>query len=192
VLETVALEGIRERPAKGFEDALSRLSRAGARIERAAMPEASEAMALAGGLFAPEAYATWRAEIEAAPEKMFAPILERFRAGGAVSAADYIAGWQRLDALRAVWAAKTAAYDAVLVPTSPILPPNAHRLLTDPAFFAAENLLALRNTRIGNVFGLCVLTLPTAEPSCGISLMAAPFAEERLLRLGAAAERALA
>ena len=52
-------------------------------------------------------------------------------------------------------------------------------------------LLALRNTRIGNLFGLCVLTLPTAEPSCGISFMAAPMTEERLLRLGFAAERAL-
>jgi aspartyl-tRNA(Asn)/glutamyl-tRNA(Gln) amidotransferase subunit A len=39
--------------------------------------------------------------------------------------------------------------------------------------------------------GLCALTLPTGEPSCGISLMAPAGQEERLLRLGAAAERAL-
>ena len=37
-----------------------------------------------------------------------------------------------------------------------------------------------------------VLTLPTSQPSCGISLMAGPMQEERLLRLGMAAERALA
>ncbi|TVQ03346.1 MAG: amidase, partial [Roseinatronobacter sp.] len=48
--------------------------------------------------------------------------------------------------------------------------------------------LTLRNTRIGNMLGLCVLTLPTAIPSVGISLMAPPMAEDRLLRLGAAAE----
>jgi aspartyl-tRNA(Asn)/glutamyl-tRNA(Gln) amidotransferase subunit A len=40
--------------------------------------------------------------------------------------------------------------------------------------------------------GLPVLTLPTSQPSCGISLMGAAFGEERLLRLGMAAERALA
>jgi aspartyl-tRNA(Asn)/glutamyl-tRNA(Gln) amidotransferase subunit A len=96
-----------------------------------------------------------------------------------------------LHAIRSVWADRTAAYDAVILPTAPILPPDANRLLTDDAYYVTENLLALRNTRIGNMLGLCALTLPTSQPSCGISLMAAPGAEARLLRLGAAAERAL-
>jgi len=123
---------------------------------------------------------------------MFARILERFRSGAAVSAADYVAGWRRLRELRVTWAEKTAGYDAVILPTSASLPPNAQRLLDDSEYYVRENLAALRNTRIGNMFGLCVLTLPTAQPSCGISLMAGPGQEERLLRLGAAAERALA
>jgi aspartyl-tRNA(Asn)/glutamyl-tRNA(Gln) amidotransferase subunit A len=55
----------------------------------------------------------------------------------------------------------------------------------------AENLLALRNTRIANLMGLCALSLPTSQPSCGISLMGAAGEDARLLRLGAAAERAL-
>ena len=116
---------------------------------------------------------------------------QRFRTGARFSAADYVAGWQRLDALRAIWATRTADYDAVLLPTSPILPPDAARLLADYAYFATENLLAMRNTRIGNMLGLCALTLPTAQPSCGISLMAGAGDEHRLLRLGMAAERAL-
>jgi aspartyl-tRNA(Asn)/glutamyl-tRNA(Gln) amidotransferase subunit A len=41
------------------------------------------------------------------------------------------------------------------------------------------------------VLGLCALTLPTGQPMTGISLMAAPMAEDRLLRLGHAAEAAL-
>ena len=84
-----------------------------------------------------------------------------------------------------------AQYDAVLVPTSPILPPNAERLLTDNDYYVTENLLALRNTRITNLMGGCALTLPTSQPSCGISLIAGPMREERLLQLGAAADRAL-
>lgn len=192
VLETVALDDLRQRPAQGFDDALTRLSRAGARVERLALPEVAEAMSLAGALFTAEAYGIWEATIEAAPEKMFPRILERFRAGGSVSAKDYVAGWRRLEVLRRHWAAATAAYDAVILPTSPILPPDAARLMQDHDYYVSENLLALRNTRIGNLFGLAVLTLPTAQPSCGISFMTPGFTEARLLRLGMAAERALA
>ena len=192
VLETVALDDLRDRPAKGFDDALTRLGRAGAQISRIAAPEIIEAMQLAGILFTAEAYGIWATTIEAAPEKMFPRILERFRSGATIAAADYVAGWRRLETIRANWADLTAGFDAILLPTSPILPPDAHRLMTDNAYYVTENLLALRNTRIGNLMGGCVLTLPTAQPSCGISIMAGPGQEERLLRLGTAAERALA
>jgi aspartyl-tRNA(Asn)/glutamyl-tRNA(Gln) amidotransferase subunit A len=191
VLETVALDDLRDRPAKGFDDAVARLSRAGAEVTRITAPEVAEAMGLAAILFTAEAYGIWRETIEKAPGKMFPRILERFRSGANFSAVDYVAAWRRLHTLRATWAARAAAFDAVLVPTSPILPPDANRLMTDDAYYVTENLLALRNTRIGNLMGLCVLTLPTSQPSCGISLMAAPHTEARLLRLGFAAERAL-
>ena len=94
--------------------------------------------------------------------------------------------------LRDLYNARTAAYDAILIPTSAIMPPNANRLMTDFDYYISENLLSLRNTRIGNLMDVCALTLPTAEPSCGISFMAGPMQEDRLLRLGIAAERALA
>ncbi len=191
VLETVALDDLRDGPAKGFDDATVRLTRAGATIIQCAIPEVVEAMALAGMLFTAEAYGIWRDVIEAAPHKMFPRVLERFRSGASFLAADYVAGWRRLEELRLIWAEKTAGFDAVILPTSPILPPNADRLMTDAPYFVAENLLALRNTRIGNLMGSCVLTLPTAQPSCGISFMAGAGQDERLLRLGAAAERAL-
>ena len=176
----------------GTEDALTRLSRAGARIEHRKIAIVSEAMSLAGILFTAEAYGIWAKTIEAAPEKMFPRILERFRSGGQFKAMDYVSAWRRLHDLRRIWADETAGYDAVLLPTSPILPPHAHRLMTEDEYYITENLLSLRNTRIGNLMGLCALTLPTAQPSCGISFMAGPGQEERLLRLGVAAERALA
>ncbi|MFZ1471114.1 MAG: amidase family protein [Paracoccaceae bacterium] len=191
VLETLALDDLRPAPAKGFDDACGRLTRAGARLERLAAPEIAEAMDLAGLIFTAEAYAIWRDTIEAAPEKMFPRILERFRTGAQVQATDYIAAWRRLEVLRNQWADRVAGFHAVILPTSPILPPHANRLMTDQDYYVTENLLALRNTRIGNLMGLCVLTLPTSQPSCGVSFMAPAFDEGRLLRLGAAAERAL-
>lgn len=191
VLEGLPFDGARDAPVAGFESAVARLAKAGAQIARNPLSMVDEAMGLSGVLFAPEAYGLWKDVIEAHPERMYSLILERFRTGAQVLAADYVAAWARLDRLRADWLAATAGYDAVLVPTAPILPPDAERLLTDPAYFATENLLALRNTRIGNIFGLCVLTLPTGLPATGISLMAAPGSEDRLLRLGMAAEAAL-
>ncbi|MGL4238088.1 amidase [Tabrizicola sp.] len=191
VLETVAMDDLRERPAQGFEDALARLARAGAKVTRIKAPEVAEAMGLAAVLFTAEAYGIWRATIEKAPEKMFPRILERFRSGANFAATDYVAAWRRLREIRAVWADRVAVYDAVVLPTSPILPPDANRLMTDDAYYVTENLLTLRNTRISNLMGVCALTLPTSQPSCGISLMAGAGEEARLLRLGAAAERAL-
>lgn len=191
LLEGLPFESARPDPVKGFEAAVERLAAAGARITRRALGMVDPAMALSGVLFAPEAYGLWKEVIEANPTAMYPLILERFRTGAGVLAADYVAAWAALERLRAEWLVATAAYDAVLVPTSPIMPPDAARLLSDPAYFASENLLALRNTRIGNIFGLAVLTLPTGLATTGISLMAAPGAEEKLLRLGTAAEVAL-
>lgn len=191
VLETIAFDDIRDRPLRGFDDAVARLGRAGAHITRGQVPELAEAMALSGILYTSEAYGIWGKLIETAPDKMYSRILARFRAGVGHSAADYVAALRRLHQIRQIWADATAGYDAVILPSSPILAPNMQRLTDDAAYYAAENLLALRNARIGNLMGVCALSLPTAEPSCGISFMAPPRTEERLLRLGAAAERAL-
>jgi aspartyl-tRNA(Asn)/glutamyl-tRNA(Gln) amidotransferase subunit A len=191
VLETVALDDMRAAPAAGFDDAMVRLTAAGAVISRLQAPEVAEALTLSGVLVSSEAYATWRDRIEADPDKMFRPILERFRSGGTFAAADYISAWQRLDQLRETFERRIAQVDAVILPTSPILPPDAQRLLDDADYYVTENLLALRNTRLGNLLGLAAVTLPTSRPSCGITFMVGKGQDARLLRLAAAAERAL-
>jgi aspartyl-tRNA(Asn)/glutamyl-tRNA(Gln) amidotransferase subunit A len=190
VLEN-GLDDARAKPLEGFESACDRLAQAGAKIERERLDVVAEALELSVVLFTPEAYATWYDEIEAHPELMFRPILERFRAGAGFSGVEVIRAWQKIERLRARYLAETAGYDAVILPSSLILPPDAQRLITDHNYYVTENLLALRNTRIGNLMGLCGLTLPTGVPSAGIMLLAPPMGEERLLRLGAAAEAAL-
>ncbi|MGB0799619.1 MAG: amidase family protein, partial [Planktomarina sp.] len=145
-----------------------------------------------GLLYAPEAYGRWKDVIEADPDAMYDEILLRFRSGAAVSAPDYVAAWQKLDRLRVEYHTATAGYDAVILPASPILPPNLDRLARDHDYYVSENLLALRNTRIGNLMGNASLTLPTGVPSCGVMMMCPPMQEEFLLRLGAAVENALA
>ncbi len=190
-LQSTVMDDLRDAPARAYSDACQRLEAAGAQIIPVTAPEVDEAMDLSVTLFSAEAYATWREVIEAAPDKMFGPVRDRFRGGQGVSAPDYIAAWQRLDALRAVWAGRMAGYDAVLMPSAPNLPPNAARLMEDGDYYVTENLLTLRNTRVGNLMGLAAITLPTGVPSCGIMLCGAPMGEARLLRVAQAAEMAL-
>lgn len=190
ILEPYASD-VREAPGAAFSQAVERLARAGARIETGTVSSIAEAMDLSPVLFATEGYGTWRDVIEAAPDRMYARILDRFRGGAEFSAPDYVAAWRRLRVLRQVWMAETAAFDAVLLPTVANLPPQIDRLMTDAPYYVTENLLTLRNTRVGNLMNLSGLTLPTGTPSCGLMLLAHPMAEERLLRLGVAAEAAL-
>ncbi len=191
-LQTVVFDDIRQGPLAAHEAAVARLRDAGATIEPIEAPELAEAMPMSGTLFTAEAYGTWADVIEAAPERMFAPVLDRFRSGKDISAADFVAAWQKLEALRARWHARFAGYDAVILPCAPNLPPDRARLMADEAYYVSENLLTLRNTRVGNLMGLCAMSLPTGVPSCGIMLCGKPFGEAALLRLSAAAERALA
>ncbi len=192
VCKTAAFDDIRDAPLDGFNHAVGRLVDQGAQVEELDIPIVDDALGLSGTLFSAEAYGTWKDTIEAAPDKMFAEVLSRFRGGADVSAPDYVAAWQALDCYRAMFWDLVAGFDAILVPTSPILPPNIERLATDSSYYVRENLLALRNTRIGNLMGGCAVTLPTGVPSVGISLMAPPMDEDRLLRVAAAAENALA
>ncbi|WP_299619691.1 amidase [uncultured Tateyamaria sp.] len=193
-LQSIVLDDIRDAPLAAYESAVARLEAAGAIVEKVEMPELvgeTGAMAMAGPLFPGEVYGLWRDVIEANPEAMYPEILERFRLGASFSAPDYHAAWARLEAARQAWDTRMASYDAVLAPTAPILPPNLDRLNSDSDYYKTENLLALRNTRVGNLMGLCALTLPTGTPSCGIMLYGAPNCEEALVRIGIAAERAL-
>ena len=191
-LRTVAQDDLRDAPRAAYENAVMRLEVAGARVTHAEVGQVADAMDLTGVLYATEAYGTWKDVIEAAPEKMFPEILARFRGGAPYSGADYVAAWLGLDRLRGEYMAATAPYDAVILPTAPNLPPKKDRLQNDSDYYVTENLLTLRNTRIGNLMGLAGLTLPTGVPSTGIMFLTPPNSEERLLRLGAAAEKALA
>lgn len=191
VLRTVFLEDTRAVPLAAFESAVKRLEAAGAVVDYIDVPEAREAVDLSGLLITSEAYGLWKDVIEANPDAMYSEILARFRIGANYSAADYVAGWVKLEAARAAYDSATAGYDAVIGPSSAILPPNLERLNTEEDYYITENLLSLRNTRVGNMLGLCGLTLPTGTPSCGIMFLCAPDLEEHLLRIGGAAEAAL-
>lgn len=189
-LTGIALQEIEDAPATAVTNALSKLSAAGARITDGEPDGIHEALSLSGPLYTVSAYGQWHKEIEAAPDKMYSEILARFRAGGKYSGIEYVSAQLRLEELRMSYLAQTADFDAVLLPTSPILPPVVGSVSKDNEVYVRANLLALRNTRIGNLMGLCGLSIPTEIPSCGLMVLAPPFQEKRLLEIGTAIKAA--
>ena len=192
VIGTVLEEGLEDAPASAFASALDRLAQAGATVDRADWPALAEAYDMAGAIYSADAWSWWGPMVEAKGELMFDRIRERVSAGRDVGAAKYLAHWRRLRALRQDYAALSAGYDAVLCPTVPIMPPNVEMMLDDAQAYVTANLMALRNTRLANLMGLASMSLPTGIPATGLCLNVPTGQEARLLRIGAAAERALA
>ncbi len=190
-LRTIARDDLDPEVAAAHVETLGKLKAAGAEIVPLEVPQLQEAMDLSAILYTTEAYGLWKDVIEASPDVMFAEILERFRAGAQHSGSDYVAAWARLEQCRMVWDQAVSGFDAVLTPSCPILPPNMARLQSEHDYYVKANLLTLRNTRIGNLMGLCALSLPTGKVSCGLQVLGQPDCEEALLRIGAGIEAAL-
>mgnify|MGYP001274955899 CR=1 FL=1 len=184
VIETGFLDNLDNEIGYAFEKSLELLANYGIKITRIKSSIINEALALSALVFSPEAYGIWKNIIEKDPSKMYPPILERFRSGQQTNAPDYVEAWQSLGSLRKKYLKLTDDFDVILAPTTPILPPKINNLLTDSKYFAEQNLLALRNTRVANLLGLPALTLPTMFTFCGFMLMTKPFQEKFLLNIG--------
>ena len=189
VIETIALENLDGVIAVQFENSLRKIAEHGAKIKRCKLDIISETIALSPLLFAPEAYSFWERKIETSPDVMFKPILERFRSGSKTLAKDYIRAWNYLRRLRSEFTRFTNSYDAVLLPTTPLLPPKTKKLLADEAYFNKANINSLRNTRIANLLDQCALTLPTDLDFCGLSIMMPRCTESRLIGVGLEIEK---
>lgn len=184
-------DGAEPEPVAAFEAGIAKLEEAGAEIAWADVPEFAEVLTVAAPIIVAEAWAEWGERIEAMGERMFHQVRERTMPGRDVSAAAYLRAHAKMMRVRAAWTARAAGFDAAAMPTAPILPPSVAKLLSDDDYYKRINLMALRNTRVGNLLGLSSLTLPLPEPGCGLMLFGKPFGEAELCRLGAAAETAL-
>jgi aspartyl-tRNA(Asn)/glutamyl-tRNA(Gln) amidotransferase subunit A len=198
VAETVLFDGCDPEVRSAVEQAIDRLAAAGANVTRGPVPEFAEIEALLakhGNIVAAEVYALWQNEVEQAPHLVYRHILERMRGGKAMPATAIEAVRQGLARISRSYVARHGGYVAVLGPTVPILPPPAAPLEADDALYGSTNLKTLRNTRLGNMLGLCAITLPvqaTGALPVGLMLMGLPNQDNALLRFAAAAERVLA
>ena len=183
IIKNMFFEQIDSDIYDSFNLAIDKITTSGATVEYKTISEIDSAFEISKTVFPAEAYGMWRNEIEKNPEKMFAPIRERFRSGRDILAHDYVFSLQKLYELRKSFLQKVKGFDAILAPTSPIKPPNITQLLDDHEFFTERNLLALRNTRIANSLNLCALTLPTETDFSGLMLMGGPNNEFDLMSI---------
>ena len=192
VCETAMFDHCEDAHIEAFEAALVELQKTGITIERGEIPELEEMATLGPIMFPYEAHNQWGKLIETAPEKMFEPVLNRFRGGIGIVAQKDAAAREQMMELRMAYEDRTRGFDAIIAPTTPIFAPKIKPLLDDHELFWDVNMRALSSTRYANMFGLCALTLPTATDGAGFMLMSSPNDEERLLQMGMAMEPVVA
>lgn len=193
---TVALDGLDPEVASAFEAAVDRLARAGARIASAPFPEFGEVATInsKGGFSAAESYAVHRRLLAEKAAAYDPRVSVRIRRGAEQSAADYVELVAARQALVERAAARLAPFDALVMPTSAILPPKIADLATDDDAYGRANLLALRNPTLINMIDGCAISLPIAATGgapAGLMLAGAPGADAPLLAIAAGVEAAL-
>lgn len=194
VPQTLVLDDMDSQVAASFAVALTRLSQAGAQIVDIMLQPLADYRALAVFSGA-EAYA-WHRHLLASREAEYDNrVARRIKLGAAMSAADYL----DLHTARLRWIKKMqpllAPYDAILMPTVPIVAPAMAELeASDEAFFAANSLL-LRNTASINVLNGCAISIPCQAPDSlpvGLSIAGVANTDAHVLAVARAVEAALA
>jgi aspartyl-tRNA(Asn)/glutamyl-tRNA(Gln) amidotransferase subunit A len=196
VPQTLVFDGIDDDVARAFAAARTALSEAGVSITDIPLRELSELGRInaKGGFGAAEAYAFHRPLIENKAALYDPRVLSRILRGREQDAADYIDLLRaRADFIRRVGAI-VAPFDALLLPTVPIVAPRIADL-DDEIAYRDTNLLLLRNPTIANFLDACAISLPCHEPGdapVGLMLIGHHGGDERLFAIAAAVEKLLA
>jgi aspartyl-tRNA(Asn)/glutamyl-tRNA(Gln) amidotransferase subunit A len=196
VPQTLVLDNLDAAVAQAFDASLARLRHAGVRISEIPLSELTELAVIngKGGLVTAESYAIHRPLI-AKGEKMYdARVLVRILRGREQDAADYI---ELLDA-RAAFIRRvrsvTAPYDALVMPTTPLVAPRVADLADDKDY-RRINMFMLRNPSIANFIDGCSISIPcqrAGDAPVGLMLFGEHHSDRRLLSIAAAMEPLLA
>jgi aspartyl-tRNA(Asn)/glutamyl-tRNA(Gln) amidotransferase subunit A len=193
---TLVLDGVDDEVADAFAAAVSRLAAAGVEIDDLDLPELAQLASInaQGGFAAAEAWAWHRNLITRSGERYDPRVVSRIMRGKDMSAADFL----DLVAARDAWVASVEGridgYDAMILPTVPIVAPKIADLeASDGAYFAANGLL-LRNPSVINFLDGCALSVPCHAPGSapvGMMIAGANDADRRVLAIGMAVEELL-
>ena len=172
ILEGEPLTELDATVASRFEAALTALSRAGARLADAHIP-ALEDMARVNEfttIATAEAYRIHAAQIAAHGANYDQFIRRRIEGGRAASDVELAEMLSERGKLARAMDSRMAEFDALILPTTPIVAPPMAELGSEEAFKQANRLL-LRNTAIANFYDLCAISLPIPGDGLPVGLM---------------------
>jgi aspartyl-tRNA(Asn)/glutamyl-tRNA(Gln) amidotransferase subunit A len=186
------LGGVDSEVSASVRAAVDALAAAGAWVDELAAPDLPDAARLNGLMTTADAAAFHRERLEQAPNDFGPDVLTRLRRGAAYGAADYADARRRQTILRRTFSSWFVEHggelDAVVLPTTPIAAPRIAGL---DAVATAGMLTRL--TAPFNFTGLPALSVPCGVTAdglpIGLQIVAAPWAERRVLRVGRAYEQ---
>ena len=195
--DAIVTDGMDAPVAAAFERALTALSAAGALVERVSFPAMARISAgtIRASISVCEGFAWHRALLARAADGYDPRVRTRLEGGSTASIADYLDALATRRAIGAEMDAVTAGYDAVVMPSVPLLPPPIAELEAEEAAYWRANAMMLRNTAFANFLDRCAITLPCHppdEPPAGVMLMGETMGDGRLFALAAGVERTLA
>lgn len=191
--QTIVLDELDAHVAGSFEKALSKLSAAGAQIIEIPMNLLSEARQI--NLFSPiEAFAWHRDLLAQSSHTYDQRVAARIRLGADYSDADYL----RAQTAREDWIQRAGAqlegFDALLMPTVPMVaPPIADLEASDETYFEMNRLM-LRNPSLINLMDGCAITVPCHAPGTlpvGLTIAGGAMADARIIAVAQLVETAL-
>ena len=186
------LDDLDEPVQRCFDAAVARLRATGARVVHVETPEADEIDEIFRCLVPADLLSFLQRErVTAQFDRLDAVAAARLQVAFDVRTDDYAAMLARRREVQVLVNKRSVGIDAWLTPTVPMLPQPtaAFRSVAD---VAAWNRRATRNTRPGNLFGQCGVSLPIqhlgAALPVGLQLCSAPGDDEALLSVACAVE----
>ena len=171
-------------------EAIAHLESLGARVIDLEFEQAESARQLnpRGLVIAAEAYAVNARLLESSFDELDPIVAFRVEKGRDVPAHEYCSTVRAWETLRTHTVDALADVDALLCPTVMIPPVPVAGALASTGTYAECNLQTLRNTSIGNILGLCGLSVPCGFTSgglpVGLMIYGKPFDEAVVLRVG--------
>lgn len=196
VPDTLVTDDLEPEVARAFENALGALSRAGVRIMEMPFPELGELAHVARARYPSmvEAYAIHRERLADMAGLMDPRISQRLFAGAELSGADYYDILRFREGLIQRANRITAPFDAVVMPTLPIIAPPIADFLGSEERLRDPHIIIIRNTVIANLLDRCALSIPCHEAGTapvGFTLMGETMADKRILGIGQSVEKIL-
>jgi aspartyl-tRNA(Asn)/glutamyl-tRNA(Gln) amidotransferase subunit A len=196
VPQSVVLNGLAPEVASAFQRALTTLSKHGALIEDTPFTVLADEAAgnTKANFSAVEAYALHRERLATHGDQFDANVRKRLLLGAEMKAADYYDLLQLRLRLFAKANAQSARFDALLLPTVPIIAPAFAEMQSGDEAFFRNNSLLLRNCAPFNGFNRPCWSLPChrgGEAPVGLMIVGETDQDRRLHGIGLAVEAGL-